>query len=427
MDTSHTSSPENTVSETDKGDDVQRRFRYQAFFASLILLELLKEDTEFDEVFCEHHEDTLVKKRDGTFIGIQVKTRLSGREPFKADEEQILNSLYRFVEQELQFPGLFVKFIIATNYTFWAEEKENSRNLRYLISLAKEACINKTSRLNRGLTNCINHISERLEKNGRMGIDRHLILDVLQRVELEENLPKFDDLESRLAFQISNIYDTGEAGLDDLLFAAKGLINRAFEASSLQHVSARSMYFSLFSNPKKMMTDAIIDGKRLRVVDVEQVLKERIASHGSLATRNVIPVEDLPTGIRKMELKMAAGKVSAVNILGAKDQKYSSERLLLEWIHKYGSSNTTKRFDRLKLIIGNECREIYDQKYSKENPFGHDMLIEVRKQLRTRITSDPELFFGCKYEHLLGIVGILTEMCEVWWSEEFEIPPEIIS
>lgn len=420
-----TPSPANTLSLTDPGDDTQRRYRYQAFYAALISLELLIEDTEFEEVFCEHHEDTLIKKKNGKFVGIQVKTRQPGRDPFKADEEQIINSLCRFVEQDIQFPDCFEKFIIATNYTFWNEEKENSRNLYYLISLAQEACINSSATLRKGLSNCVNQIKKCLEKRGNKGIDQESILDVLQRIELEEELPKFDDIESRLAKQIPDFFtEAGETGYDDLLYAARGLINRMFEAGSLQHVSGRTMYFSLFSNHKQMKTASIIDGKRISKTVVEQVLKERIHSNVLFSTRNHIPIEELPKGFRKTELKMAAGKVSANNIRNAKDYKYSTETLLNRWIHKYGTSKASRQFDQLKLIISSECQEVYDQKYSIEKPFGHEMLIDVRERIRNRITKEPDLFFRCTYEHLLGVVGILTEMCEVWWSEEFDIPSE---
>lgn len=425
MKPSDISSPINTLSVNDPGDDTQRRYRYQAFYASVISLELLLDTTELEEIFCEHHEDTLIKKKNGKFIGIQVKTRDSGREPFKADEEQIVNSLFRFVEQDITFPNYFEKFIIATNYTFWAEEKKNSRNLYYLIELAKDAFTKKTDRMHRGLSKCVKQITERLEKTSAK-VDKFSILNVLQRVSLEENLPKFDDMESRLAQQIPQFYDVGEAGLDDLLFAARGLISRMFEASSLQHVSARSMYFSLFADHQKMKIDATIEGKRISKEIIEQVLQEQIVNHISLSTENPVPIENLPKGIRKTELKMAAGKVSANNIRGAKDHKYATESLLNKWIHKHGISKATKQFDQLKLIVSNECREAYDLQYSDNNPFGREMLIEIRKRLRTRISSEPKLFLGCKYEHLLGMVGILTEMCEVWWSEEFEIPPEIM-
>jgi transcriptional antiterminator Rof (Rho-off) len=36
---------------------------------------LLDSTEDVIEVFCEHHEDVVLKRRDGTFSGLQIKTR----------------------------------------------------------------------------------------------------------------------------------------------------------------------------------------------------------------------------------------------------------------------------------------------------------------------------------------------------------------
>src|SRR4030067_878547 len=90
---------ENELDTADTGDDTQRRFRCQAAYAATLSLDLLNPTSEFEELFCEHREDILVRKKDKSFIGIQVKTRESGRDLFKANDPEIINSLKRFVEQ----------------------------------------------------------------------------------------------------------------------------------------------------------------------------------------------------------------------------------------------------------------------------------------------------------------------------------------
>jgi hypothetical protein len=47
------------------------------------------------------------------------------------------------------------------------------------------------------------------------------------------------------------------------------------------------------------------------------------------------------------------------------------------------------------------------------------MLEDVRRRLRERHERDCEHLFDCMYEHLLGINGIETEKCSVWWSKQF--------
>lgn len=425
MEENATPNPANTLNTTDPGDDIQRRFRYQAFFAAVMSLELLAENSEFLEIFCEHHEDTLIRKRDGKFIGIQVKTRASGRDLFKADDDQVIKSLARFVEQNIQFPDCFSYFIIATNYAFWNEGK-SAKNLHHLLELAKGVHQEHHPIINGVLSKYIDRITKCLNERNADTIDKHTILNVLGRVRIQEDLPKFDDMESRLVKHIPECYDAGEAGLDDLLKAARVLINRMFEASALQHVSARNMYFSLFEKKAQVHADTVIAGKRITQEIVNQILRESLSNESLLAAQHPVSISALPKGMRKLEIKMATGKISAPNISRAKDFKFSTEKLLNEWIYKHNPQTANKRFDQLRMIVGNECQEAFDSKFSAQQPFGKEMLTEIRERLRRRLTTNPNLFFECTYEHLLGIVGILTEQCDVWWSEEFEIPGDVL-
>ncbi|MGB0385149.1 MAG: dsDNA nuclease domain-containing protein [Ardenticatenaceae bacterium] len=412
--------PDKSLSATDPGDDTQRRYRYQAVYAAIICLDLLDEESEFEEIFCELHEDTLVKKKDGTFIGIQVKTRVPGRELFKSNDKSVIKSLKRFVELSVEYPNHFSRFVLATNYAFWSEEKKSS-NLRYLLKLAKEAVETNSNQLTRPLPGYIKKLIKKIDLGPNVSVTSDMILNVLCRVELQDDLPKFDDVESRLANQILSFYDVGEAGYDDLLRATKALINKMFEAAALQHVSAKQMYFALYSDPAQARTDAIIDGKRITKQSVEDILTESLFGNTLLSTKNKIEVADLPQGITTLALKMAAGKVSARNIRRIIDFKYSAQILINRWIYK-SPRKANRHYKQLMLIVGNECEEAYDLVQTENKPFGQEMLNEVRQRLRRRLANDPHLFFGCEYEHLLGIVAILTEQCEVWWSEEFTIP-----
>ncbi len=114
---------EYTLSTSDAGDDVNRRFRYQAAYAAILALGMFIEETDFEELFCEHHEDILVKRKDGKFIAIQVKTRLETYTPFKAKDQTTLDVMVKFVKLDREFPDQFVSFVLATNLGFWGERK----------------------------------------------------------------------------------------------------------------------------------------------------------------------------------------------------------------------------------------------------------------------------------------------------------------
>lgn len=413
--------PLNTLSKNDPGDEVQRRFRYQAGYAAIVSLSLLDKNSDFDAVYCEHHEDTLIQQKDGKFIGVQVKTRQVGLAPFKSDDRQIIESLKRFIEIEIEYPSYFSRFVLATNHGFWSEKK-NMKNLAYLLESAKRVFVENNDGEERGLNNFIKTLKAKFDPN--VDLTKIDILRTLCKVELQDNWPKFDDLESRLARHIPEYYEIGEAGFDDLLKAARTLINRMFEAGSLQHLSSKSMFVAIYKNPKDERINSVIEGKKI-TKDIIKTILEEIFAEIHLTTTDDIVLSQLPKGMRRLELKMAKGKISARNIRVTKDQKFSTEKLLNSWIYKYGPEKAKKYYKQLKVVIDNECQEAYDFNQTTFRPFGQKMLNTLRENLRNRYENDTELFLGCKYEHLLGIVGILTEICDVWWSKEFKIPEDL--
>jgi hypothetical protein len=79
----------------DPGDDTARRYRYQWTYAGIICCMLLDDTENVAEVFCEHHEDVLLKHTDLTFTGVQVKTVIGsgGVEDQRCGGAQFVRSL----------------------------------------------------------------------------------------------------------------------------------------------------------------------------------------------------------------------------------------------------------------------------------------------------------------------------------------------
>lgn len=412
--------PDQVISTSDPGDDVQRRFRYQAAYAALLSLQLLDEDSDFQELFCEHHEDTLIKKKNGKFIGVQVKTRKPGKDPYKSNDEEIISSTLRFIELSKTYPGYFERFVLATNHAFWSEEKINSQNFRYIIGLAKDVN-NPPVNNQKTLIKYVKKISSAC-KAKKIETNAETITETISKIEIDDNLPKFEDVELRLSQLIPVFYpNSRDFRYDSLLNSAKELINTTLQAGALANTSAMQIYFAFCENPKQKLELSVIDGKRITKLHIQDVLSRNMSSMALLQTRNNTIIEGLPKDTNIVDLKMAQGGVSYKNIQLTKDHKYSLEHLLDIWLYKYGSSRANEYFDHLKVVILSECTEVFDNTYKKGELFGQSMLNEIRRRLRDRFERERHLFFDCEYEHLLGMTGILTEMCEVWWSDRFDI------
>lgn len=416
-------SPENSTDKSDPGDDTQRRFRYQATYAALKSLAMLEDEPKIDYLFCEHWEDVLVKRTDGKFIGIQVKTRAAGKEPFKSLDDEILNSLKRFINLETKFPEDFDKYVIAANCGFWHERK-NSSNLQYLLyivleSSPEDAILNK-------------YLSQLLSKLARLTqIDNILIVNTLKKVILE-NSPGLDDIHSRLFRALTSCSQVQNLSHHQVLTVTDMLIDAMFQASSLTQSPPKQEYIVLLKNSEQEQENLTIQRKKITLNQVLEIFKSDIllvspsSSNILLKNHNQLSLPTLSTEMRKMELKMIAGEISLANIELAKSHKFSTEYLLTQWLNKDEFKKADSQFQHLCNIIRTECQEVHDEVCHESIPFGTAMLKELRKRLRNRYDKDRQQFFECTYEHLWGIVGILTEECVVWWSPQFEMPMEKI-
>jgi hypothetical protein len=114
-----TNSPAISIDKTDKGDEVQRRFRYQINYCALKALQLLAAEVQFLAVYCEQIEDLLVELSNGRFCGIQIKTRELDQAPIKANDDVAIGALVKFCVKDAQYPGYFESFILVTNFVFF--------------------------------------------------------------------------------------------------------------------------------------------------------------------------------------------------------------------------------------------------------------------------------------------------------------------
>ena len=274
---------------------MQRRLRYQATYAAIISLSLLDEKSEFDYIFCEHHEDILVKRKDDTFVGIQLKTRDS-KEPCKAGDPEIIKSLKRFISHEIQFPEKYSKYLIAVNNGFWREEK-NGSNLLYLLELAQASIVGESVIPNQQLSAFAKKLSKNLSAdeetikplilNADGSISPHT-LRVLSKVRTQGDLPGLDDIELRLVEEIAQLPDIGQKTYKGLQQLAKILINEMFYAASLGNNPRQPFYFYLLTDSMEQRRNAIIQGKQITREKILKIIQE----HSSTQTLDIGKAEE---------------------------------------------------------------------------------------------------------------------------------------
>lgn len=401
-----------TILASDPGDETQRRFRYQATIAAIYAVGLLRLDITYNEVYCEQHEDVLIHFLDGTFGGVQVKTRSDGYTPFKASDEPVLTSLKRFLEHEQQFPGLFSQYVFSSNCGCWSEVR-NGRNLDHLLELAS-AVDDSHPELVDGI------LRQFIEKDGKLAIraNQHT-LATLKKVRTHRS-PGLDDADGRLIQVLADIPGWQTRRCLDVAAAARALVNEVLRASARPQQASVCDYVALLTNPRSKQAEAAIAEKRFTRERVENILESAVSPDGLLHPLNPIAIRSLPGSFTVMARKMAAGGLSTQNIDLTRDLKNSMEILAVEWLHKYGPKRAQDQHGDVAMRVRVDSLEAHDSVAVPDQEYGQSMLQEVRERLHRRYEQEKQCLFGCSYEHLLGMVGILTEDCRVWWSAPFD-------
>jgi len=239
MPESNAPAPDAIPATCDPGDETARRYRYQWTYAAIVCCMLLDDTLDVIEVFCEHHEDVLIKHKDATFTGIQVKTRESDQEIWKAKDPAVLSSCARFVKLEAAFPNRFRAFQFLTNHPL--HSAGNGQDLCHVLGMIQAA--SAIADLPRYVTRFISKVAKDASCSNDM------VFNTLSKTKVSDDLPKFHDIEARLVSTLTYTWiDAEECTYDSLKQTARALANECGRASSLAHEDILPAYLPVISS-----------------------------------------------------------------------------------------------------------------------------------------------------------------------------------
>ena len=405
--------PDQTLDSGDPGDDVLRRFRYQAGRAALLALLTLDDTSGIVEVFCEQYEDVLLRRGDGLFDAEQVKTRQDGSSPFKSGDEPVQTALSNFVQLDAKFPGRIRRFVLSTNVGFWTERKNRS-NLPHLLALA--AACQEDGELPTPLRPFVKKLAEKCEK------DEKAVVSCLKRVVLDGSLPKFNDLVSRL---VERLAERGyDRPLTDLRRAAAALIELATQAGETTEQAVMDDYIAYAADPGAAAAAATIAGKCLNRDRVCACVDEALAGETVLKTAEAASIAEMPPDTGRAEQKMTRGEITTLSVTAMKDSRASFEWEMLRRIQRGQPERAEDDYNHLLALIRSEAAEARDLAALGSEPYGTVMLNDLRQRLRGIATEEPATARGLNQQQLLGVATVLTERCDIWWSDEFDLAGE---
>ncbi|WP_313573766.1 dsDNA nuclease domain-containing protein [Brevundimonas sp.] len=409
--------PGETLDKKDPGDDVQRRFRYQHAYAAIQCAKLLDPDCTHDAVYCENFEDILLRKKTGTFEGVQVKTRQFKGEPFKSNDAALKKSIARFAELEKKFPGKFEAYHFVTNHGFW-DEKQDKNCIAFLITSIK----------NRGGVKGLPSKHDLRAYIATICNDHDCVEGDVASAMLKMAIVGY---ESDLEKSPSDLRDI-VAGLKDVegcsaLVArrvADNLMYLTYSASSMTLGGDVASLYELVSDFAAHRDALILLGKTICVDKVTDVVTSSVASDADnlLVSAHLVEADGVPQGMDVLAEKLERGGLQAERINKVKDFKASMEKLYLGWRYKQDVATANARLNHLKSLVEDDCVEAKIEASDKAPAeYAPAMYKGLRERLSERVASQSQPLFGATEEHLVGTAGILTEECSVWWSDKFEL------
>jgi hypothetical protein len=411
-------SPATAADVADRGDEVQRRFRYQINYSVLRALQLLANDDHLAAIYCEHIEDLLLERDDGQFIAIQIKTRELDQPPFKSTEQIVVAALSRFCVRDARFPRWFAGFVLATNFVFY--EGVGVDDLRNIVECART----DPTLAGLGPRDRIRKYFQDLAVQANLPVEA--IVGTLSRLTLEERRTGIDQPDLEIVHALGQVDAYSTLRMDQLFLAARLLRTRVWDGCSLAVEGFVLDTYASVTDFRAHLEDLRLRRKRIDCNVLQEVLEpcsKAETAEELLTIAGFLTRKELPPGLGRMELKLAAGAIDYADVAQMKDDVASLENVFLRWVERDGLSTANERLAHFQYFALRDARIAERLEKRSDIPYGAAMLRRLRDKLRATWEVEKATLFGCRAEHLSGTVGLLSEECKIRWSADLSGEP----
>jgi hypothetical protein len=409
--------PSLVAAEGDPGDETQRNFRYQHAYGTILLISAATGLTPYEAIWCEHHEDLLAERSDSTYDAFQVKTRRPELGDWTLTDVAIRHSIKRFVMLHNKFGANIQRFVVVSNADFSSVSLDVTN-------------INRLKNSPHSFLNAIwlsarpNQVRSPFDEVlAAMAVEfdceTETLFAVLRRTELVKG-PNRDHFDS----EVAHIH---LPGLDDCRLLSAAMLN-AVRDELIQKVYGASSL--LIEDPRQHLphiagqTNPRLLAKRVAVSVVAECAEQK----SGLIFRYQSSEPTLQIGSSGSQRDILRKKFIRG---GLADQLPVMERRTLDTEARLMALAHAKpeAFDalmkQLEGVVQAECSEAQleaqTNRITPSTPFGPLMLLSVFTRLKNIAEKAPGKVNNEPYECLVGVAGLLTEQCTVWWSEKFNL------
>lgn len=197
--------------------------------------------------------------------------------------------------------------------------------------------------------------------------------------------------------------------------AANKLTTACADAASLSALEILPAYFNLTENGLERKAYKQIESKRFDRQKVETLLLESLDDRFPLIRGENLLDDVCTTNKELLRKKLSAGGFSVVSTTFAEDLCDASDYAGMKLVQKYGKEVGLQKYNELKLKIQGDSARAFEQAKQSDDPFGIQMLDDLRVEIKERVNSKENLY-GYTPEHLEGLAYTLTSQCKIAWS-----------
>jgi len=403
------------INRSDPGDETQRNFRYQHAYGTILLIGAARHELPYIAVWCEHHEDLLGELPDHRVDGYQIKTRKPEAGAWDLKDEPLRESVKRFVELDKSYgPNVrALKFVSNAEFLdVGLDNKDKARLARSPIKFLQAVQLAVTAD---SIAEPFDKSLDELAKHCECSISE--LFGTIKKLELVRG-PGRDSFDAEVAHDHvachPNCSTLPAATLNSI---RDELIQKVYFACALK-VASPSKHWIAINGPDRL--NPILQAKRIPTTEVVRTIQDitivPFRYHPGTAP---LGLGSGSSNMETLETKMLRGGLAS-QVLAMRARAISAEQRLMGRAH--GEPDTFEEvFNQMVNVVHGECSESYLRASLGGEPFGPSMLDDIYSRLRTITSNTPAMVHGESYECLVGIVGLLSGACIVWWSVPFEI------
>lgn len=401
--------PVHNLPAQDHGAKTLRNYRYQSAYAVVLLIAAAAKKNNYTSIWCEQEDDLLCQIEQNRFDSFQVKTQQPELGPWKLTDDAFTGAIRVFLRLDHKYPTSFRFFNFVSNTECLETEAKTSKHLcPKRLADAARTCTDHS-----GLSNSVSDGFDALRQ--KVETTKEALFKVISRL----NFVKSPDRDSFIAELAQNHLRELEwcrlpqPRLDALV---RSLIEMVDSASSLSSQSPARHY-------PLNTSDTAIDPQLIsKEITVESFILRSRELVGTtfryLPTLTTKPLDQTNKNLQRFRAKLREGGLEDYAD-SLRNQTLSSEAIFLDLATRGPEGEA--QLAQIENVVKAECDAAHLRAAQGTKPFGQRMLIDVQDRLQGIAKNESAKVGRQPYEALMGMAGILTESCPVWWSEKFDV------